>query len=128
MIIREIQKETRGFTEFVLLPFMRENNELGKVSKGLSFKEIALTHAISRILLHPLIKNIQTSWVKLGVENALKMLFCGANDFGGTLMEENISRAAGGKAGEYLPKEKIENLIRSVGRIPRQRDTLYNLL
>jgi len=128
MIIREIQKETRGFTEFVLLPFMRENNELGKISREIPIEEIALTHAISRILLNDVLKNIQTSWVKLGVENALKMLFCGANDFGGTLMEENISRAAGGKAGEHLPKEEIERLIRSVGRIPRQRDTLYNLL
>lgn len=128
LLIREIQKETGGFTEFVLLPFMRENNELGKISKGISIEEIALTHAISRILLDGVLDNIQTSWVKLGVGNALKMLFCGANDFGGTLMEENISRAAGGTSGEYLPKEEIERLIRSVGRIPRQRDTLYNLL
>jgi len=128
LLIREIQKETKGFTEFVLLPFMKENNELGKISKEISMEEIALTHALSRILLDGVLENIQTSWVKLGVENALRMLFCGANDFGGTLMEENISRAAGGTSGEYLPKEEIERLIKSVGRIPRQRDTLYNLL
>ncbi|MCW3136287.1 MAG: 5-amino-6-(D-ribitylamino)uracil--L-tyrosine 4-hydroxyphenyl transferase CofH [Canidatus Methanoxibalbensis ujae] len=127
--IREIQRDTRKFTEFVPLKFMKGNNELGKiVKKNVSMFEDAVVHSLARVILHPYIKNIQASWVKLTPEGARNMLFYGANDLGGTLMEENISRLAGASSGEYMPPEHIENLIKSAGRKPRRRNTLYELL
>ncbi len=128
IIIREIQKRTNGFTEFIPLPFMRKNNELGKIAKLSSGFDDLMVIAISRLFLHPYIKNIQASWVKLGVKLAQVALCVGANDLGGTLIEENISRLAGSESGEFLPKEEIVELIRGVGRIPKQRDTLYRIL
>ena len=82
-------------------------------------------HAVARLALHPLIPNIQTSWVKMGAEGAAACLRAGANDLGGTLMNESISRAAGTRHGEEFPPERMEDLIRSIGRTPRQRTTLY---
>lgn len=128
MLIKKIQQETGGFTEFIPLPFMWRNNELGKNFKGSSGFEDLLVIAVSRILLYPEIKNIQASWVKLGIKLAQAALYAGANDLGGTLMEENISKAAGATSGEKLTPEELREIIRIAGRIPKQRDTLYNLL
>jgi FO synthase len=82
-------------------------------------------HAVARLALHPVIPNIQASWVKLGPEGAAACLEAGCNDLGGTLMNESISRAAGASFGQEMPPEAMEGLIRSVGRTPRQRTTLY---
>lgn len=128
LLIKKIQKQTGGFTEFIPLPFMWRNNELGKRYKGSSGFEDLLVIAISRILLYPEIKNIQASWVKMGIKLAQAALYVGANDFGGTLMEENISRSAGATSGEILTPSEIEELIKRAGRIPRRRDTLYNFI
>jgi len=127
--IREIQKETGGFTEFVPLKFMRKNNELGRmVNREVSFLENATVHALSRVILHPYCVNVQASWVKLGVADAQRMLHFGVNDLGGTLMEESISRLSGSLAGEYMSQEDFERLIKDAGRTPKRRDTLYKLL
>ena len=127
--IREIQKETGGFTEFVPLKFMRKNNELGRmVNREVSFWENANVHALSRVILHPYCVNVQASWVKLGVADVQRMLHFGVNDLGGTLMEESISRLSGSLAGEYMSPEDFERLIKDAGRTPRKRDTLYKLL
>ncbi|MCZ7357670.1 MAG: 5-amino-6-(D-ribitylamino)uracil--L-tyrosine 4-hydroxyphenyl transferase CofH [Candidatus Methanoperedens sp.] len=126
-IIREIQKKTGGFTEFVPLPFLPNNNRLGgstNVPRGIEDLKL---HALARVLLYPHIKNIQTSWVKLGKKMAQAALDCGANDLGGTLMEENISRSAGATNGEYMTPEEFGRLIREIKRVPQQRDTLYRL-
>ncbi len=128
LIIREIQKKTNGFTEFIPLPFMHRNNELGKMVVPSSGFEDLLVIAISRIILHPYIKNVQASWVKLGVKLSQVALNVGANDLGGTLMEENISKFAGATGGEFLPKEEMVKIIKAVGRIPKQRSTLYEIL
>jgi FO synthase subunit 2 len=127
-IIKEIQRKTGGFTEFIPLPFMDKNNDLGRIAKPPSGFEDLLVIAVSRILLHPEIKNIQASWVKLGLKLSQVALCVGANDLGGTLMEENISKSAGAVSGEFLPVEEIVKLIEGVGRIPKRRDTLYRVL
>ncbi len=129
-LIREIQRETRGFTEFVLLPFMFHNTQLWRgrlISSSPSIAENLRTHAVSRLMLAGFIDNIQTSWVKLGPHGAQLMLTAGANDLGGTLFEENISRAAGVNQPMMTPK-KLEQLILELGRVPRQRTTTYKLL
>ncbi len=124
--IRDLQKETGGFTEFVLLKFMRRNNELGRmVKREVGFVEDAMVHALARVILHPYCVNIQASWVKLGISGAQRMLYFGVNDLGGTLMEENISRLAGATAGEYMSPDELERVIKDAGRTPRRRDTLY---
>lgn len=124
--IKRIQKETKGFTEFVLLPFMPENNKLSdKYSR--TMMEDMITHALSRIILDDEIANIQASWPKLGPELTRKLLPY-VNDVGGTLMEENISRAAGGVYGEYMAPAELEKLIIDAGRNPKQRNTLYNII
>ncbi len=128
LIIKEIQRRTGRFTEFIPLPFMTKNNELGKVVRGSSGFEDLLVIAMARIVLHPEIKNVQASWVKLGIKLAQAALHVGANDLGGTLMEENISKAAGATSGEFLPKEEMIRIIEAAGRVPRQRDTLYNIV
>ncbi len=128
LLIKKIQQETGGFTEFIPLPFMWRNNELGRRYKGSSGFDDLLVIAVARILLYPEIKNIQASWVKLGVKLAQAALHVGANDLGGTLMEENISKAAGATSGEMLHPEEIAEIIRTAGRIPKQRDTLYNVI
>jgi len=128
LALRALQAETGGFTEFVPLPFVHMEAPMylrGQARKGPSLREAILMHAVARLALHPLITNIQTSWVKMGPEGAALCLNAGANDLGGTLMNESISRAAGTQHGQELPPEAMEALIRSIGRTPQQRDTLY---
>lgn len=128
-LMRSIQKQTGGFTEFVPLRFIHERTELfrrGLVGEPPEKGRYDLRiYAVSRLMLRGWIDNLQTSWVKLGVELAGLTLFAGCNDFGGTLMEESITREAGGDAGEYLPEEEIRALIARLGRIPVERTTTY---
>lgn len=126
--IRDLQARTGGFTEFVPLPFVHMEAPMGvrgESRHGPTFREVRLMHAVARLALHPLITNIQTSWVKLGPVGAAACLNAGANDLGGTLMNESISRAAGTTHGQEMPPSAMEALIRSIGRNPRQRSTLY---
>ncbi len=126
--LREQQKRTGGFTEFVPLPFVHMEAPIflkGKARPGPTFREALLLHAVGRLALHPWITNIQASWVKLGMEGAQAALQAGANDLGGTLMNESISRAAGAAHGQEMPPERMEEAIRAIGRTPRQRTTLY---
>jgi FO synthase len=126
--LRDLQAETGGFTEFVPLPFVHMEAPMylrGQARKGPTLREAVLMHAVARLALHPLITNIQTSWVKMGPDGAALCMNAGANDLGGTLMNESISRAAGTQHGQEFPPEAMEALIRSIGRIPVQRDTLY---
>jgi FO synthase len=128
LALRDLQLETGGFTEFVPLPFVHMEAPMylrGMARKGPTFREAVLMHAVARLALHPLITNIQTSWVKMGPEGAAACLEAGANDMGGTLMNESISRAAGTQHGQEYPPEAMEALIRSIRRLPEQRDTLY---
>ncbi len=92
---------------------------------SLMLREAVLMHAVARLVLHPLITNIQTSWVKMGPDGAALCLNAGANDLGGTLMNESISRAAGTQHGQEFPPEAMEALIHGIGRNPTQRDTMY---
>jgi FO synthase len=129
LAIRDLQAETGGFTEFVPLPFVHMEAPMylrGQSRKGPTFREAVLMHAVSRLVLNPLIPNIQTSWVKMGPEGAAVCLRAGANDLGGTLMNESISRAAGTEHGQEFPPHRMEALITGLGRIPRQRTTLYD--
>jgi FO synthase len=126
--LRSLQKETGGFTELVPLPFVAAEAPIalkGAARMGPTFREAVLMHSIGRLALHPLIPNIQTSWVKMGVEGAKHCLNAGANDLGGTLMNESITRAAGAEHGEELPPDRMEALIASLGRTSRIRTTLY---
>ncbi len=131
LTIRNIQKQTGGFTEFVPLPFMPYNNKIGEeLLRSGKFSTTGLEdlklHAIARILLNTHVDNIQASWVKLGKKLAQFALSCGANDLGGTLMEEKISKSAGASHGEYMSPEEFKWLIRGAGRDPKQRTTNYN--
>jgi FO synthase len=126
--VRTLQVETGGFTEFVPLPFVHMEAPVylkGRARPGPTFRETVLMHAVSRLVLHPYIGNIQVSWVKLGAEGAQHCLAAGVNDLGGTLMDESISRSAGASHGQEMTPQKMERLIRSCGRTPRQRTTLY---
>jgi FO synthase len=126
--LREQQERSGGFTEFVPLPFVHMEAPIylqGRARRGPSFRESVLMHAVGRLALHPWITNIQASWVKLGVAGAQAALKAGANDLGGTLMNESISRAAGASHGQELPPEAMEAAIRAIERSPRQRTTLY---
>ena len=128
LAIRNLQAETGGFTEFVPLPFVHMEAPIwraGRARSGPSFREAILMHAVARLTLHPLIPNIQTSWVKMGIDGALCALTAGANDLGGTLMNESITRAAGGVNGQVLEERTMCSAIRAIGRRPRQRNTLY---
>ncbi len=130
LLLREIQKETRGFTEFVPLGFIHSQTKLfqtGGARAGHSAHEDLIVHALSRILLNGYIPNIQVSWVKLGFQDSLACLEAGANDFGGTLMEESISKAAGANFGEYVSPGEFRALIRTIGRIPAERATTYGI-
>lgn len=130
-IIREIQRETGGFTEFVPLGFIHYNTAAyrsGLAKPGPTGIEDLKVHAISRIYLNNYIKNIQVSWVKLGPKYAQFLLNAGANDMGGTLMEENISRAAGATSGQYISPSEMVRIIREAGRIPAQRSTTYDII
>jgi FO synthase len=125
---REQQRRSGGFTEFVPLPFVHMEAPMylrGRARRGPTFGEVLLMHAVARLALHPWFTNVQVSWVKLGLEGVRACLRAGANDLGGTLMNESISRAAGAGHGQELPPERMEELIRSIGRVPRQRTTLY---
>jgi FO synthase len=128
LVVRDLQAETGGFTEFVPLPFVHMEAPMylkGAARRGPTFREAVLMHAVARLALHPHITNIQTSWVKMGPQGAAACLNAGANDLGGTLMNESISRAAGTEHGQEFPPEAMEDLIRSLGRTPEQRTTLY---
>ena len=117
-----------GFTEFVPLPFVPMEAPMylqGRARRGPTFREVLLVHAVARLALHPEIANVQASWVKLGPDGTREALRAGVNDLGGTLMNESISRSAGASFGQELPPEAMEELIRSAGRVPRQRTTLY---
>lgn len=130
LLLRKIQKRTCGFTEFVPLGFIHENTRLyrhGGARPGAKRDEHLRVHALSRVLLHGAIKNLQVSWVKLGFETSLACLQAGANDFSGTLMEENISKAAGATFGEYVSPEDFRSRICSIGRIPAERTTTYKI-
>jgi FO synthase len=126
--IRDLQEKTGGFTEFVILPFIHMESPIylkGRARKGPTFREAILIHAISRLVLHPLFKNIQASWTKLGHEGVRACLQAGVNDLGGTLMNETITRAAGAAHGQETSPAEMEEIIRSIGRSPRQRSTTY---
>ncbi len=130
LLLRSIQKRTGGFTEFVPLGFIHENTRLyrhGGARPGAKREEHLRVHALARVLLHGAIKNLQVSWVKLGFETSLACLQAGANDFSGTLMEENISKAAGATFGEYVSPEEFRARIRSIGRVPAERTTTYKI-
>ena len=125
---RDQQASTGGFTELVPLPFVPMEAPIylqGRARRGPTFGEALLLHAVARLALHPLIPNIQASWVKLGPDGVRQALAAGVNDLGGTLMNESISRAAGSEWGQELPPEAMEDLIRSAGRVARQRTTTY---
>ncbi|WP_220208226.1 5-amino-6-(D-ribitylamino)uracil--L-tyrosine 4-hydroxyphenyl transferase CofH [Reticulibacter mediterranei] len=126
--LKQLQARTGGFTEFVPLPFVHMEAPVywkGRARKGPTFREAILMHAVARLVLYPLITSIQVSWVKMGREGVKICLQAGANDMGGTLMNESITRAAGGEFGQELPPEQMEEVISSLGRIPQQRTTLY---
>lgn len=130
-LLRDLQKETGGFTEFVPLGFIHERNILFnhlESRPGASMPEDLRMIAVSRLFLRPWITNIQMSWVKMGPKLAQMALLSGANDFGGTLMEESISRESGSHFGENLPQEEIRQLIRDLGRTPVERSTKYDVL
>jgi FO synthase len=128
VVVREQQRATGGFTEFVPLPFVPMEAPMylkGRSRRGPTFGEALLMHAVGRIALHPWIANIQASWVKLGPDGVAAALRAGVNDLGGTLMNESISRAAGSEHGQEMTPEQLEALILDNGRTPRQRTTLY---
>jgi 7,8-didemethyl-8-hydroxy-5-deazariboflavin synthase CofH subunit len=129
VLLREIQRRTGGFTEFIPLAFMPYNTQLWEdgIRSQPDLADSLRVHAAARLMLAGYVDNIQASWVKLGPRGAQLMLEAGANDLGGTLMEENITRAAGGKMQMIMPKQ-LEELILELGRIPRQRTTTYKLI
>jgi FO synthase len=126
--LRGLQERTGGISEFVPLGFVHMEAPLwrkGRTRSGPSFREAVLMHAVPRLVLHPLIKNIQTSWVKMGAAGAALCLDAGANDLGGTLMNESITRAAGGVHGQELDAAALQALAHRIGRPARRRTTLY---
>jgi FO synthase len=127
-VLREIQDRTGGFTEFVPLPFVHQSSPLylaGGARPGPTHRDNRAVHALARIMLHGRIANIQTSWVKLGIERTQVMLRGGANDLGGTLMEETISRMAGSEFGSAKSVEELTAIAAGIGRPARQRSTTY---
>jgi len=130
-VLRAIQRRTGGFTEFVPLPFVHMGAPIflrGRARPGPTWDEVVLVHAVARIAFDGLIPNIQASWVKLGLEGGTALLRAGCNDMGGTLMDENISRAAGASHGQLVTAEEMENAIRAAGRVPARRTTVYELI
>ena len=126
--LRDLQGRSGGITEFVPLPFVSQEAPIylkGGARPGPTFREAILMHAVARIALHPLITNIQASWVKLGPTGVQLALNAGVNDLGGTLMNESITRAAGAIHGQEAPPETIEEWILNAGRQVRQRTTTY---
>jgi FO synthase len=131
LMLREIQALTGGFTEFVPLGFVHQNTiafHQGLTRPGPTLEEHLKIHALARIVLAGSIQNVQVSWVKLSRETAQLCLQAGANDYGGTLMEENISRLAGATSGQHLAPEDFHDRIRELGRIPAERNTVYSRL
>ncbi len=132
--LREIQKETGGFTEFVPLNFIPTEAPMYKhqlhegIRQGASGNDVLLTHAIARIMLNNSVDNIQMSWVKEGQKMSQLLLMWGANDFGGTLINESISTSAGSEHGQLLRPKEIRRMIKEIGRIPAERDTRYKIL
>ena len=129
--IRRLQAQTGGITEFVPLPFVHMEAPLwrrGRTRSGPTLREAVLMHAVARLALHPWVPNIQASWVKMGAEGVALCLKAGANDMGGTLMNESITRAAGGMNGQQFDAQQMQALARSIGRPARQRTTLYGVL
>ncbi|MBZ5597892.1 MAG: 5-amino-6-(D-ribitylamino)uracil--L-tyrosine 4-hydroxyphenyl transferase CofH [Acidobacteriia bacterium] len=129
LLLREMQQETGGFTEFVPLGFVHQNTLLfhqGLSRPGPTLAEHLKIHALARVVLAGAINNIQVSWVKLNRGLSQLCLHAGANDYGGTLMEENISREAGATAGQYTSPEEFQSLILEAGRIPAERNTTYS--
>jgi len=129
--LRDLQADTGGFTELVPLPFVHMEAPIflkGRSRSGPTFREAILMHAIGRLVLHPLLPNIQTSWVKMGGDGARICLQSGANDLGGTLMEESITRAAGATHGQEMTPAQLQDIARAAGRVPRQRTTLYGMV
>jgi FO synthase len=128
---RDLQKETGGFTEFVPLPFVHMATPIflkGRSRRGPTFREAVLMHAVGRLHYATLIDNIQVSWVKMGVAGSRRILQAGANDLGGTLMDENISRAAGAVHGQKMDVEMLRDLVAPLQRPLLQRSTLYQTL
>ncbi len=128
LAVRELQGRTRGFTEFVPLPFVHMEAPMylkGRARCGPTYRESVLMHAVARLVLHGFIDNIQASWVKMGREGVAACLAAGANDLGGSLMNESITRAAGSGHGQEWAPRDIERHLRSLGRVPRMRTTLY---
>src|SRR4249919_1851977 len=131
LLIRDLQEETGGFTEFVPLPFVHMEAPIwrkGRARSGPSFREAILMHAVARLVLHPLIPNIQASWVKLGPDGVAAALRAGVNDLGGVLMDESITRAAGGVNGQLFDAAMMRQTALAAGREARQRTTLYSLV
>ena len=131
LLLRDIQKRTGGFTEFVPLGFVHQNTQLyqsGDARPGPTTNEHLKVHALARLMLQGWIDNIQISWVKMTAEMTQSCLRAGANDYGGTLMDENISRLAGATSGQYLSPSDIRARIRKLGRVPAERNTLYKIL
>ena len=132
--LREIQKETGGFTEFVPLDFVPTEAPMYKhqlhegIQQGGSGNDVLLTHAIARIMFNNSIDNIQMSWVKEGQKMSQLLLMWGANDFGGTLINESISTSAGSEYGQLLRPKEIRRMVREIGRIPAERNTHYKML
>lgn len=133
-LIRSIQKQTNGFTEFVPLSFvhkeapMYNNNLVRGISPGPTGNEVVKMHAISRIMLNNYINNIQVSWVKEGVKMSQVLLGAGVNDFGGTLINESISTSAGSEFGQVMKPMEIRSIITSAGRVPAQRNSVYGII
>jgi len=130
LLLREIQKDTGGFTEFVPLGFVHPNTRLyrrGEAQAGATRNEHLEVHALARLLLGATIPNLQVSWVKMGFDVSLDCLRAGANDFSGTLMEEHISKSAGATFGESVTPEEFRARIRSIGRVPAERTTTYRI-
>jgi FO synthase len=128
LLLRRLQEQSGGFSEFVPLPFVHTNAPLylaGLARPGPTPRDNRAVHAVARLVLHGAIDNIQCSWVKLGVEQCHQVLAGGVNDLGGTLMEETISRMAGSQHGSRKSVEDLEGMVRDAGRTPRQRTTLY---
>ncbi|MGH2768262.1 MAG: 5-amino-6-(D-ribitylamino)uracil--L-tyrosine 4-hydroxyphenyl transferase CofH, partial [Actinomycetota bacterium] len=131
IVLRDIQKETGGFTEFVPLPFVHMAAPIflkGRARRGPTFLEALKVHSVARLALHPWITNIQVSWVKMGLEGARAVLNAGCNDLGGTLMNENISRAAGASHGQEVTPQEMRRLIAGIGRPWALRNTVYGIL
>ena len=131
LAVRKLQSRTRGFTEFVPLPFVAHMAPVyrrGQSRRGPTFREAVLMHAVARLILHPHITNIQASWVKMGLEGVQACLEAGVNDIGGTLINETITRSAGASHGQLVDEAHMRQIATGVGRPLWQRSTLYKYI